>query len=497
MAEKQQSEWWTEIVLLCFGLAIIGYFINLHIVLPLKAEYESGLLWWNLGKTFAVLALIGGIVRLSVWAYKSREERKSKKSDLECLKRQANELLEEAQEKARESPDYFNTVSKELSELSQRILRWPKGYLAKQCSELFEKVETEHQRLQTHCQNVLKEKEIARQKAMQQDRDNTQKVFEHFKEQGSTETIPARFAELDSKVIERAKEWYKTSWARQLAVDREIASQEEHWKQACLFVWKHHALPSNYANMSENEKQLYGEAQQLHEQGILAEEIENLRETELEQQRKQFLRQEDYLQIADSVESGQQRAEALASKEFFLASELTKSEREFLAKFYGFKPHKVSNFGDGFTGVLYRGERSNESANHFCTKHLFARLHPTAKIEHKDWWGNEIDVLFNKGNHKCAVEIETGSNKPDYIAEKVAKLHKPYERIILVVPRDKLSKYRIHHDGQKLFVLTAKQAKENLLEWLSQNAPRKTKVQTQNTDDKAKAKQPAHLGIIS
>lgn len=235
----------------------------------------------------------------------------------------------------------------------------------------------------------------------------------------------------------------------------------------------------------------------MHEQGILAEEVENLRETELEQQRKQFLREEDYLQIAESVERGQQRAEALASKEFFLASELTKPERDFLAKFYGFKSHKVSNFGDGFTGVLYRGDRSNESANHFCTKHLFARLHPTAKIEHKDWWGNEIDVLFTKGNHKCAVEIETGSNKPDYIAEKVAKLHKPYERVILVVPRDKLGKYRMRHDGQKMFVLTAKHAKENIQDWLLQNASRKIKVQTQNTDDRAKAKPPAHLGIIS
>lgn len=497
MAENQQSDWWTEFVLLGFVLAIIGYFINLHIVLPLKAEYESGRLWWHLGKALVILALIVGMVWLLRKAYFAREERLRRKSALEDCKIQARDLLERAREKARESPEYFKSVSEDLEKLSEKMPVWSKGFLSKESEELFKSVTTEHEQLLSHCQRVLQKKANEERKAEQEEKENTQRVFEFFKQQGSTKTIPAEFAEFNQDIIENAEERYKRYFAQQLEIKRELAKEEELWKQACLFIWKNHAFPSHYASLGEREKQLYKDAQNLYEEGVLGEEIEKLRETELEQQRKQFLREEDYLQIAESVEAGQQRAEALASKEFFLASELTRQERDFLAKFYGFKPYKVSNFGDGFTGVLYRGERSNESANHFCTKHLFARLHPSAKIEHKDWWGNEIDVLFVKGNHKCAVEIETGSNKPDYIADKVAKLHKPYERVILVVPRDKLPKYRTHHDGQKVFVLTAKHAKENLLEWLSQNAPRNTKVQTQNTDDKTKTKQPAHLGIIT
>jgi len=439
----------------------IAFFTGLY--LRHKDYIESSQMWWDLAK---IVLTVTGIVILifiiipRVWRF--RENRKYERYNLSINIRDANRLLQEACEKKVRRENLIE----ELQCIAKSLRATPK-FLATQIQQVLPKVENEARRLQ---EAIEREKHAAEEKEKRKQAEfsrQANQVYQAFIEQGHTRTIPESFKNFDRYAIHIAEKWFENYERERRSVVREKHDEERHRKEAIRFIWKHRALPSDYPQWSNERKAPYEEAMALLNSGQLKNVIDELREEEHEQHRKDYLTDQDYVQLAGSIEAGKQREKELLQRDFYFASELKDVEQNFLLKFHGFKKSKISDFGERLLPVLYRCSERNESPNHFCTKHLFARLHPGAKIEATDWWDNEVDVLFSKGKQKLAVEIERGTNKPEYIKEKIASLvSAKYAKIILVVPRDVLPKYRQYHDGKLVFVSTAKQAREAILKWL-------------------------------
>lgn len=443
------------------ALLIIGY---TAIYLPNKAYIDSGKMWRDLGKIVGGLIIVGGVVFVTgrrLWTrYK---QRKQARTQLGSLMSQVKDALHDA----RTWPEHFEEGAPKLQAFAEELRSWPKGFLHKEAQHLLTRLESEQNKLRQRFERDKNKEENKRRKELEEKRQRISIVYQAFLKQGHAKTIPETCKYFSKEIIENAKRWYNQHVNQESEKKMELQKQEKNRKRACLFVWKYRALPAHFAQLPNDEKEHYEEALGLLKSGKLKTVIQAYREQEHVQTRKDYLTDEEYTHLAGSVAAGKAREKELVQQDFYFESELNNAEQNFLLTFHGFKRFNVSNYGDGFLPALYLCSSSqNESPQHFCTKHLFARLHPSARVEYVDGSRNEIDVLFTKGKQKIAVEIERGTNKPDYVRQKVADLRRTYAKVVLQVPRKALPKYRVYHDGKKVFVFTAKKAKEALLQWL-------------------------------
>ena len=352
---------------------------------------------------------------------------------------------------------------KEGESFRAEIQDWS-SYLPTKAEPLKLQFQTKRTELQRAFEKQEREKQRRRQEAIDQREALVGRVFEVFLNQEHTDSIPEEFKNFPEDIIEEAEQCFEDARREEGLREREEEQELEERKEAYKFVANYHGLPANYAKLSPEKQWHYNEALQLLKEGKLQQTLATLREQDTEKP-EVYITNQDYIDLAGGVESGKEREKQLLTKKFYFETELGNGEQRFLKSFHKYETCKVSNFGDGFLHALFRKEGQNEGTQHFCTKHLFAKLHPGAQVEVRDWWKNEVDVVFKKGQKKLALEIETGSNKADYVRDKISNLCRAYDQIIVVVPRKVLPKYRAYHDGQKVFVLTAKQAKEHVLEW--------------------------------
>src|SRR3989344_1333399 len=358
----------------------------------------------------------------------------------------------------------FAKLKHERALLVQNLRLSPNAYM----SEVNEAVGRLGQKEAT-LKAAIDEVEEAKRRQQQGQRDalldKIGQVYSAFREQGHTEIIPEECKDYPASIIEDAKKWFDKYQDEERGRKRQEEWEREEYKEALLFISNNHGLPTYYAQLSNARKAFYDEALKLYKEGLLQGALAELRDQNIKEKPQAYITNQDYTDLAGGVEAGKEREKQLLTKKFYFETELGNGEQRFLKSFHKYETCKVSNFGDGFLHALFRKEGQNEGTQHFCTKHLFAKLHPGAQVEVRDWWKNEVDVVFKKGQKKLALEIETGSNKADYVRDKISNLCRAYDQIIVVVPRKVLPKYRAYHDGQKVFVLTAKQAKEHVLEW--------------------------------
>jgi len=357
-----------------------------------------------------------------------------------------------------------NGTIKVLQHLESDLRRSPQ-FLEKESQEAMALINTQLERFKQEQAREWELKEQTRVRSEEKRVQQVSDVVEVFKKQKRTDIIPEQFRYYGQSVINSAKDEYTELIRKEHTWTRQREEREEKRAEAFIFVLKNKALPSNFQNLSYEVRCFYDEALELQRQGLLKQQVDELREIKAPEKRTEYITDDDYVQLAGSLDAGKQREEQLKKNVFYFTSELTQNEKNFLLKFHGYKICKVSNFGDGFIYTIYRSA-SRERPIHFCTKYLFARLHASSRVEIRDWYKNEIDVLFTKGTRKFAVEIERGTNKAEYLRKKVSDLRHAYTKTIIVVPREQLPKYRMYHDGEKVFVLTAKDAKDILLKWL-------------------------------
>ncbi|MFC1774727.1 hypothetical protein ACFLZN_00235 [Nanoarchaeota archaeon] len=353
------------------------------------------------------------------------------------------------------------TIAKLLSDLKYVLKRF-KPLAAEYINAL-----TTHQ--QRHVQHIREEERLIEQRR-QQYRDNwrqkVREVYLEFKKQGNTKAIPPKFKDYDPEIILQAEEVYQNEKREQWRREDEVRREQEQKERCFLFVYKNKGLPKDYAQLSANEKNYYDEALKLLNENKLAGIVDKIREKNKKEELEEFITEQEYLTIGQTLEEGQKRANKLLENDFYYRSDLTLEEQNFLQKFYKYKTHKISNFGDGFIPVIYKCT-TRERPNHFCSKYLFARIHTTGKVEARDWYQNEVDVVFTKGKKKYAVEIERGTNKINYLNDKIATLKDHYHKVIIVAPRKQIPKYRMYEIPNQVYVLNAKKAKDLLLKWLN------------------------------
>ncbi|MBN1544317.1 hypothetical protein JW898_02540 [Candidatus Woesearchaeota archaeon] len=177
---------------------------------------------------------------------------------------------------------------------------------------------------------------------------------------------------------------------------------------------------------------------------------------------------EVFLQVRSEIKSGALCVDKKAGLEyngqrlekvFYRARDLTK-EQKIRAQKQGFEFIRGKELDSHLSGGFYiqRGD-SQETPYHFYMKHLFAELHENMQIE-KEVKDRRVDVYLNIEDYKVAIEIETGTNKLDDLAEKTAWLNENFDCWIYVCKKDLLPRYSQFVDGKKSFALTPKKAKK-------------------------------------
>jgi hypothetical protein len=455
-------------------LAVIGWFLGIPDLPKLVLDAAMTDDWdsvWNPVRHALIVRLIAvasmGVIVGTLYVigrkiYVRQRDKKYAEQELRSAKFRIQELMTRAWKDLLANKTEIAAISNDIRGLQN----WSNYFFRAEARTMVLQFEQEYARLVKASENAKQREEQKQEKERAEFRKKVTQVYEVFKKQGHAETIPERFKDYDMYVIETAKEWLEEDRQREKARERQEEKDQESWREAVLYVWKHRALPSDFADLPDDKKRDYLEALRYKKEGMLEEQVEHFRNKDEEQRRKEYLTDDDYIQLAGSVEAGKAREKELLENNFYPASELTPEEKRFLLKFHGFKEFDASNFGDGFIPVIYHGAERNESPAHFCSKYLFARLHPDAEVEARDYLGNEIDVLFRKGKQKIAVEIERGTNKAGYVGQKVSDLSQAYAKVLLVVPRKVLPTYRMYHNGKKVFVFTPKKAKEAVLRWL-------------------------------
>lgn len=292
-------------------------------------------------------------------------------------------------------------------------------------------------------------------------------VLDYFFEKKSSKSISFKHKDYDRDIIQEAERRYNAYWSDYYEKEREEADAQRERRECYLFVYKNHGLPSDFDSRSNRKQKFDLEAETLFKQGKL---------NKLVRDEFKIPQESDYESIG-----GEEKVKELKEKDFYLASSLKPLEMDFLTRFEGYTLENTDNFGDGFIEVVIKCPE-RETSRHFILKNLFAKTHESAIMEYTPAKGfaqfNEAraDVAFLLKNLKIAVEIERGTNKNSDLREKINSLRQHFDRIVLVVTRDLKKRYKRFKEKNVVFVLTPKEAKEQILNWIKTEhllAPRK------------------------
>ena len=284
------------------------------------------------------------------------------------------------------------------------------------------------------------EQEELKQWQEQERQEQIKELVEHFDKRKTSQSLEDWAKDLEPSVIKEAKRQYK-------AIIEERKKQEEMQKIAERFVLEHKAYPTNYSEMEWQEREKYDQA------------MKKLKKGELKPQE---------LPEPEENKNSKDKDNDLFKKRFYHADLLKPDEREKLLKNgYRHRPfvHVDSSPGNN---LIIKKDNPHESDYHFCMKHLFAELDfPNAKIE----YGNgtlRADTAFIYPTGRIAIEIETGTNKPEQVQKKVEWLNENFDHWIFVCSRDNKKIYRQYVDKKKSFCLTLKEAKQKTEELIEQ-----------------------------
>ncbi len=295
---------------------------------------------------------------------------------------------------------------------------------------------------------------------------NVRNVFNFFLKNKNKDYINVDHRFYDENIIEEARKKYDQYWAEYYERKEEERKEFELKKKCFLFVYHHNYLPHNL----------------FREEGWQAEEfLEEAIFLKSEGKLKEYINQYFNVPIEQDYESvgGEENVKKLLKSSFHSLKELNANEILFLKKFCDYKETSVSIFGERFEKGLIKSA-SNESDNHIILKYLFGKMHKTAVIEYSITKNVEspvfVDVAFNLGKTKVAVEIERGTNKKEYFKGKIKVLEKFFDKILIVVTRNQKKRYKEFNDGENVFVMTPKEARKQLKKWIKAShlsAPRK------------------------
>lgn len=305
--------------------------------------------------------------------------------------------------------------------------------ISKRYNELVDKIKN-------NLDTQIKDLKLAQQKKIKKEREERKKehrkenlinkLVNFFQEKKSYNVIPKWALEFDSDLIKKAQSIF-------IEIDSNNKYVEETKKEAIEFIRYYESYPSNFAQMNETKQKIYKEIFNEFEKGNL----------------------EKYIKVKKEDED-------LVEKRFYLSKELNAEQRNKLIKDYGYRHISFTNVeGKLGTHLIIKNNPNKESDYHFCMKNLIARINGDSIMEYtiEDM---RADVVFQDGEDKLAIEIETGKNTELQVSKKVKWLDKHFSSWIITVPKKLLKTYNKYVDNEKSFCLTSSKTKEKINEFL-------------------------------
>lgn len=267
------------------------------------------------------------------------------------------------------------------------------------------------------------------------------KLLTFFIAKDSTQSIPKWAINFSKDIIEESNEKFYEGLREKREKEMKVEKIKKFEEEATAFVLKHRALPSNYHDLSEEEKSFYNKAYNKFEKGLLEPRIE--------------------------VEP---KDKELVKINFFLSKDLSEEQKEKFVSKYGYRKQVFTHL-DGNPGnhLIIKNNSKTESDYHFCMKHLIARIDDISSFIEYSIKGMRADVVFKYKDKMMAVEIEKGTNNEKQVKKKVEWLNKHFDYWIIISPRGEQKNYRRYVNKKKSFCLGTKKAKEKITEFMSQH----------------------------
>jgi len=421
-----------ELILLIVFCILIYFYFGIYI--PNKEYFDSGQILADVVKITIIIVAIGlGFVALFFLIRRYLRQREKKRIEKQKKQAHINKLHKKFEDFLNE--DYSESSTEKIAEAWKKIKSFVATLPVEMKEEYKKRVNKYHRKLDNYYNQAAEREEITReQKRKEEEREQeeqrlfeeqVEELFEFKKKSKSIDALPLNKT-YSSSVINKAEGKMKKYF------------DEEKWlrnarKEAIEYYAKNN-IDSKPSTFQEKEKV--------------------------------------YLQIRKDILDGKIipnqssvcKGERTLTLNFYRAKEMSQ-EMKMRADAEGFS-YVRGNELDGFVaagGFYIMKEMKKESSKHFVTKHLFTELHPKMKVEHAIK-GKRADVAFVSRKLKLAIEVETGTNKKDQLAEKIQWLNQHFDYWFFVCSRKYISKYNKYVDGKKSFCLPPKKGKEKVLE---------------------------------
>jgi len=217
----------------------------------------------------------------------------------------------------------------------------------------------------------------------------------------------------------------------------------------------------NYFEEQEENKQIAQKAVKYYRHN----DLDTIPHLETEKEKRIFLETNEKIKNGET-EAREVKSEEL-SKHFYRAKDLDEElKRKAVAQ--GFEHTRgIELDGRICGGGFYIRRHKNESAYHFCMKHLFQELHQKMMVEY-EIAGRRADVALITESLRLAIEIESGTNNADQLTAKAQWAEEHFDHCVLVCSRENLAKYKeLLKDYSKMACLTTKEAKEKVIQLLN------------------------------
>ncbi len=181
--------------------------------------------------------------------------------------------------------------------------------------------------------------------------------------------------------------------------------------------------------------------------------------------------EEIYEQVRDDIKSGKIKLKkelvivgGKLKEKFYIAKGLSDDiKRKALGQ--GFKHVRgVDLDGKVVPGGFYiKKGTSKESDYHFYTKHLLKEIDNRIRIEYciED---KRVDAAIVVEFMKVGIEIETGTNDNEQLANKIEWLNHHFNLWMFIVPRKHFGKYSLYVDNKQSFCCTPKNGKKWIID---------------------------------
>ncbi len=444
MSEGRESSY--ELAAVIFGALMLGLYLKFKTHIERAAIYYNNINWqYVIYTTYYIIFIIIVLSIVVVISYKRVKYYNN-------LKQEEWSRIQAIQDHKRSKIEYFDKLMKDdfcegeyylhIDEIEKK-LEHANEYFEKNLPK--EKIKTYRKKLEDYNHRA----------------NNTIKIIEKWKKYKD-----------DKKLEEERKEQEKIDLKNKQV--KELLEFKK-LKNSIEALPLKHNYTSDIIGMAERDMESYKRHKEYLSE-LRREAIEYYKYTDIET--KPHLTNKEYEEVYDKVREDIKSGKIKLRKEPEIIGEKLK-EKFYLAKGLS-NDIKIKALSQGFKhvrgvdldgkvvpgGFYIKKETSKESDSHFYKKHLLKEIDDRIRIEYciED---KRADGAIITEYMKIGIEIETGTNDNEQLAEKIEWLNHHFNMWIFIVPREHYDRYSLYVDNKQSYCYTSKRAKEWIIEMLA------------------------------